>query len=155
MHRGGSWTGVFFEKRNYHLIPAVSHSMQTRENHAGCHRSHIFILGMRGMKVTNRRDSALSLNWRQGAIEMGRKDKSSPPPPQSFRCGSKQPYTLSHCEAWVAPFMTHDWNPSNVTDSAGQRSQSNKRNALTRLLEQPLLLALSHGLNRREEFSDK
>lgn len=77
---------------------------------------------------------------------MGRKNRFSPPPPQSFRCGSKQPYTLSHPEAWDAPFMTHDWSPSNVTDSAGHRSQSNKRNALTRLLEQ----ARSHDLNRRE-----
>lgn len=68
------------------------------------------------------------------------------PPPQCFRCSSKQPYTLSHPEAWVASFMTHDWSPSNVTDSGGQRSQSNKRNALTRL-EWALLFAPFHGLN--------
>lgn len=81
---------------------------------------------------------------------MGRDNKFSLPPPQSFRCGPKWLYTLSHPEAWLAPFMTHDWSPSNVTDSAGQGSQSTKRNALTRLLEWILLLTLSQDIKREE-----
>lgn len=132
-----SWSFLWKVKLPSDASPAVSHSVQTSDNHTSSQGSDFthFYFRNEGNGVYQWKTPVLSLNWRQRAMVICRKNKFSPPPPQSFRCGSKQPYTLSHPEAWVAPFMTHDWNPSNVTDSAGQRSQSNKRNALTRLLE--------------------
>lgn len=146
-NRGGSCLGLF-EKWNSPLTGRFTTPFHWR----GKCLTHFFILEWREWSLATWEALLLGFSLSsQRAAEMGRDNKFSLPPPQTLRYGPKWLYTLSHPEAWLSPFMTHDWNPSNVTDSAGQGSVGTKCNTLTRLLEPILFLNLSKDIIR--EFS--
>lgn len=146
-NRGASCPGLFHEKWNYPLTSRLRLDVDQRG------LAHFFILEWREWCLATWEGLLVGFSLsRQGTAEMGRDNKFSPPPPRTHSDGPKWLYTLSHPEACPSPFMTHDWNPSNGPDSAGQGSVGTKCNTLTRLLEPILFLNLSKDIIREWSY---